>query len=307
MPDTDPRKYGKPALPASQLMQFLVAKGLHIDDMAFAEECLNKIGYYRLKIYSRFFESDAKRFEPGTTFSDVLKCYDLDRDLRMLANDAIERVEVAVRSVLCETLCAEGGPHFFLEKEVYFQPSKPKKGFDPAVFFRAVQRKAANDPIIQHYTRTYTTPDIAPFWCLCEVFTFGDISKIYSALKLNYRKRIAKEFDLDEKVLVSWMKTITTFRNACAHHKKIFNTRFLVNQPIRAQRVKHLMSDDLLFSRLILLYEIMKSSQAFSRSAWFAKLCDIIQNRPRFISLSDMGFPDGWAEDDFWATGSENP
>lgn len=82
----------------------LQSRGMVIDDMAEAEHCLSRIGYYRLSGYSypfRQYDKTNKKaldnFKGGTNFSDVVNLYNFDRKLRLLALDAIERIELAVQ------------------------------------------------------------------------------------------------------------------------------------------------------------------------------------------------------------------
>ena len=74
------------------------------DDVA-AENYLDRIGYYRLSGYWYPFRqidsTDPKKrldqFEDGTHFTDALNLYVFDKKLRLLAMDALERIEVAIR------------------------------------------------------------------------------------------------------------------------------------------------------------------------------------------------------------------
>ena len=85
--------FSKPALPPAALLAHLQAKGLVVSDALLAERALARIGYYRLLIYMRPLQLPAlpRRFMPGTTFEQILALYDLDRELRLLCLDAIER------------------------------------------------------------------------------------------------------------------------------------------------------------------------------------------------------------------------
>ena len=83
-----------------------------ITDVAKAETCLHRIGYYRLSGSAYPFSghreivrnkegSDSIRlyenFRPETDFSKVMDLYVFDKRLRLLFLDAIERIEVGLR------------------------------------------------------------------------------------------------------------------------------------------------------------------------------------------------------------------
>ena len=67
-------------------------------------------GYYRLSPYTIPFQTDrtTHSFSPGTTFDDILYIYVFDRQLRLLTTDALERVEVAVRAAVSNTMSTQG-------------------------------------------------------------------------------------------------------------------------------------------------------------------------------------------------------
>lgn len=74
-----------------------------IPDPAAAIHGLQYIGYYRLSAYALSYQDctlPGKPFRPGATFDQIVDLYRFDRELRLLVLDAIERIEVALRSTL---------------------------------------------------------------------------------------------------------------------------------------------------------------------------------------------------------------
>lgn len=109
-----PRIYSKPALGESQLLARWQSRGLVLPDEDRALRYLRYIGYYRLSAYVRSFEGTERDvLRPGTTFDEVLRLYVFDRKLRLLVLDAIERVEVALRSSTSDHLARIDGPHWY--------------------------------------------------------------------------------------------------------------------------------------------------------------------------------------------------
>jgi len=64
------------------------------------QQCLKVVSYYRLSGYWYPFRRSDNTFKPDTSFAEVWTRYAFDRQLRLLVMDAIERIEVAVRSKL---------------------------------------------------------------------------------------------------------------------------------------------------------------------------------------------------------------
>ena len=94
---------------ANQLQQ-LQDRGLQVDSPAAALDYLERLGYYRLSGYwyplrtidvaASMAQGKAVRadsFVPGSRFEDVVRLYVFDKKLRLLALDALERIEMAVR------------------------------------------------------------------------------------------------------------------------------------------------------------------------------------------------------------------
>lgn len=90
--------FDKPFQTIQQQVEILSNRGLITDDGA--EHYLKHLNYYRLSGYWLPFQIDTKEhlFKPNTNFSDVLNLYIFDREFRLLLLDAIERIEVSVRT-----------------------------------------------------------------------------------------------------------------------------------------------------------------------------------------------------------------
>ncbi len=110
--------YGKPALTHDELVDRWVQRGLEIPDRARALRYARHLGYFRLSPYTIPFQLNGSthQFRRGVTFDDVLDLYVFDRELRLLVMDALERVEVAVRSALTDHMStAGGGPYWWID------------------------------------------------------------------------------------------------------------------------------------------------------------------------------------------------
>lgn len=119
--------YTKPALDSSQHIMQWQQRGLGVVDTARAEHYVSAIGYYRLSAYTLPFQvgNPIHHFQAGTTFDQVLYLYVFDRQLRLLVMDAIERIEVAVRSQLNNHMAQKYGPHWYLDEQ-YFDRNERK-------------------------------------------------------------------------------------------------------------------------------------------------------------------------------------
>lgn len=96
----------------------LIERGLGCDDPGRLENYLTTIGYYRLSAYWHPFElpstdgnSRNHRFQADTHFDHILNLYIFDRQLRLLVMEAIERIEVSVRTCWATALAMRHGSH----------------------------------------------------------------------------------------------------------------------------------------------------------------------------------------------------
>lgn len=289
MPPT--RVYNKTGLSIPDLVTHLTGRGLAIADPAKAADRLERIGYYRLLVYLRAFQTAAKDFLPGTSFEDVLELYEFDRKLRLVCLDAIERIEVALRSAIVQKLAVPLGPHFYLDVAHYERPDRKQKFLD--------QVNKARYLGLDHYRQTYLSPAEPPIWTALEAVTLGDSSYLFADLKTLHRKAIAAGFGHDEQVIVSWFKCLTVLRNMCAHHNRLWNFRFRVNMPILARTMAAagiFAGGDSLHTRAVILTELL--NQIAPGNSWKAELKALVQSTPGRDAL--MGFPAGWQTHPFW-------
>ena len=90
----------KPAFTIADQIALLKHRGMLFRNEANAPHFLENISYYRLKGYWWDMQSDYVKhtFKPNTYFEDVIDLYIFDRHLRLIMFDAIERIEIALRT-----------------------------------------------------------------------------------------------------------------------------------------------------------------------------------------------------------------
>lgn len=113
---------GQKATTVEQQIALLKTRGMLFDcDLEKVKETLLDIGYYRLGFYWNPFEIDGNHnFKTGTKFSDVVKLYYLDVDLKNILNKALNRIEINLRTQLIYIVSNEYAelPTWFANKKV---------------------------------------------------------------------------------------------------------------------------------------------------------------------------------------------
>lgn len=221
-------KFCKPPIDIDAQVALLKRRGLIIADEDAARHYPQFVGYYRLAGYALPFQINynadgSHRFISGASFADVLDLYIFDRKLRLAVMDAVERIEVAVRAGISQTMSERHGAHWFMAAE-HFVPRFRHDDFVERVKFdigHDKHRAAARQTFIKHYYGKYDEPALPPSWMVFEVLSFGTISQAFKHLTRQNQKSIARLFQFDGSVLSSWLHALTYLRNLAAHHQRL--------------------------------------------------------------------------------------
>ncbi len=95
---TPKASYQKPWQTHADQVARLVARGLEVPNPTFAEQFLSHVNHYRFSGYCIAFEQPRHLFPKGVTFDDVAHAYMFDTTLRDLLTEALEVLEIDVRS-----------------------------------------------------------------------------------------------------------------------------------------------------------------------------------------------------------------
>lgn len=306
-------KYNKPALSNTDLLARWQAKGLVVACSADAERALNFIGYFRLRGYALPLMTQTpagRHFKPGVTFDHILARYEFDRDLRSITLGQLERIEVAVRSVISNQMSLRYGPFWYLNHpaQVLGHAAGHRGKSEPfplGGFLGEVEREThrSKDQFAQHYFNTYTEPLLPPSWLMAECLSFGKWSLLYKHLQKadpahpNPKKAVAKAFGLSVSLLESWLHALTILRNTCAHHGRVWNRRFAYRPEVYAQAPHHFRDPQSYYCLAVVMRLFSRVVDAHDE--WPIRLMDLFKAHPG-IDPADLGFPLGWEADLIW-------
>lgn len=223
-------EFCKPPLKVSDQIELLKKRGMAIADEARATRVLQNINYYRLRAYWLPFEApEALRlvagehlFKQGTDFDRVVSAYVFDRKLRVLLLEAIERVEIALRTHWAQILAEGYGAHAYLDPNLFNKTHI----YDACLSSLDEELDRSKETFVQHYKGKYTKPSRPPIWAICELLTLGQLSKWMGNIKRRQdRQAIAARLGLDEVVVCAFAHHLTHVRNLCAHHSRVWNRK----------------------------------------------------------------------------------
>ncbi len=232
-------KFEKPSSTPREQITLLSGRGLIIDDPEKAEYYLRHIGYYRLSAYFIPFQigpvsENPHQFRPKITFQGILDLYIFDRQLRLYFNDALERIEIAIRAMLTDHMAHNHGPHWFLNSSLFYNPLEHAK-----IIVKISNDVGSNNggrkkgEAVRHYFKKYKDPSLPPTWVVMEELSIGTLSRLFKAIRNDEKHEIADYFKISCDVFESWLHSLTVLRNRCAHHSRTWNRTF---PPIKIPR-----------------------------------------------------------------------
>ena len=289
-----------------------------------AESYLLNIGYHRLSAYIYPFYRSPKSdlmLKEGTTFEQVLTLYRFDKKLRMLLFNEIEKIEVAIRSVLADTYtaaqvsgagfgvairsvladigCQELDDRYWITKPGYFANADK---FNQTLAVIEKELASSKEDYIEDFRRNYVEK-YPPAWMITEVLSFGNLNYIYSNIANNrLMKRIACYFGLKPQVFTSWLTVLANLRNMCCHHARVWNRDFMLN-PAEPRKTSNAWIDTSkidkkkIFYRLCIVRYFLSS---ISPNNNFHEKINILLTLFPSIDITAMGFSKEWQKDTLW-------
>ncbi len=296
--------YNKPHLSYSQQRNKLIQQGMILDVCdEQAEHHLAHFNYYRLSGYWYEYRLPNNHFKPNTKFSEIIRLYKFDKELRLLLLDAIEQIEVSIRTKLAYHLGEKYGAHPLLDSRLFDNQYKYNKTLSK---LKAEVGKSRED-FIMHLTRKYQEA-IPPVWAVVEVMTMGQLSNWYKNLKTRQdAKTIAENYQLDSTVLNSLLHHLTILRNHCAHHARVWNKSLTFTLQIPTIKpVEVIKSFQMgqheqrkIYNTLVMMAWMLNIIQP--DHDWTHRLKTLITQYPE-INTQYMGFPSDWESYDIWKT-----
>ena len=163
------------------------------------------------------------RFLAGVSFEDALGLYRFDSALRTLLLDAIQSIEVSLRSQWAHVPSVVHGPLFYMQPQHFkadFAGDSPRGWNHGQACARLLGIcRASKDPLVQ---RAVEAHEQLPSWVVAEVMSLGQLVSWYSNLEdLDMREGISRIYGLSEELLCSFLPCLIAIRNICAHHGQL--------------------------------------------------------------------------------------
>lgn len=295
-------KYAKPPLTIDDQVKLLFQRGMDGDPELMARQ-LTAVNYYRLSGYWHTFRKPDDSFKPDTAFDQVWATYVFDRHLRLLVMDAIERIEIAVRSLMAYYHAHEHGAFAYSED----LSSLPKMSPDDHKEFLAriaEETERSKETFVEHFQAKYgDSHRYLPVWMVTEVMSFGSVLTFFRNSSSKVKTAVASEFGMPHKVFESWLLSLNTIRNIVAHHARLWN-RVLGLKPIIPRIADYpdwhtpvKVENKRVFAILTICRHCLR--EIAPQSKWMERL-ETLLARFSTIPTSYMGIPENWKECPIW-------
>ncbi len=294
-------QYSKPALTYEEQADLLLWRGLQADRGLLISR-LKRVNYYRLSGFLYPFRDHNDRFKPGTNLDVVWRRYTFDRRLRLTVLDAIERVEIAIRTQLIYEHVHRYGPFGYVNRATL--PNLTGDRFNQFLSRVTEETKRSHEVFVDHFKKKYgDTHNDLPLWIVSEILPFGAMYTLFMGADPDIKRTIADTYRIPDKVLISWLNVLNTVRNICAHHGRLWN-RELGVKPLMPNIRKHPQWHQPVAipnHRVFAVLTILKYMTSFiaPQSGWPIRLHNLLAEYAD-IPKASMGFPQDWRNCPIW-------
>lgn len=209
-------------------LEILRDKGLVIDDEEYAKKIILRENYFFLMGYRHLFlnPDNDRCFLPSTNFRELYSLFYFDRQLRNIMFKNILIIENNTKSIFSYILSQKYG---YREAD-YLRPSNYNQSPDKVrqvndllkKMKRQIRVNGAQHEATKHYINKY---GYIPLWIVVKVLSFGITSELYTIMKPQDQREIAKEYDVEAENLLTFLPILSNYRNLCAHEDILFEHR----------------------------------------------------------------------------------
>ncbi len=287
----------KPALTYDQQIDRLIhVHNLTISTPDAAISILKRVNYYRLSGYGIGLKKSDKPEEylDGISLNHIYRLYLFDSSLRNALFHLIEQLEVQLRTQLSYCISLKYGPEGYMDASNFLnKKNKHEQSIHKIIIdnFEKERSRQKNVPFVKHHNLKYGGH--FPIWVAIELFTFGNLSSLYSILNLEDKRQISSLYDTKPQYLSSWILSLVEIRNICAHYSRLYNMPLKQAPHLYSDLAKHIpQRSNKLFPVLIAVKRMLNSN--YQWQDFEHKLEKLMDDYADVIRLSFIGFPKNW-------------
>ena len=243
----------KEYMSTNNLIDYLINKGVKINDRTFVYNVIEKYSYYSLiNTYKDIFKDINGNYINNVTFDEIYALFEFDKNLKIVFLKYILEIEYLIRTKVSETISLNYGiKEYLIESNFDGNNSHTVEVINKIK--EEIKRQKDKHNAVKHYLNVY---GYLPPFVLVKILSFGELSKLCNILKQKDRQLISKSFKISDKLLNQILTNISMIRNICAHNDRLYNFRskFLIS-------FKNIDSNYIIYDNLTNTYMIMKSME----------------------------------------------
>ncbi len=285
-------------------LELLKQRDLIISNEPYALNKLKHINYYRLSAYflPLQYKKDSpnkNKFFPNTSFENIIKLYYFDTELRKIIFEAIESIEIFLRTQIAYFHAQCYGAFGYLDITTLRENYQTE--FDELHKDIIEEKTRSKEVFIKHFRDKYHTTDL-PIWTVVEIISFGSLSKLFMLLKESEQNEVISCMgDINKVVFFKWFKALSSVRNACAHHSRLWNKTLGVSFEVpRKNKLFEKLENShnkIFFALSVIEYILARIGE--DEIGFKNKIKQLLQKYPN-IDKQAMGFIENWEKLDIW-------
>lgn len=284
-------------------------KHIIIPDQQYAEEILQRIGYFSLMGgYKHLFRVPfAKKYKPGTSFDEIVALYQFDAELRELFLKYLLQIERHVGNLMAYYFMELHGisQAEYMDPNNYNNIPRNRKTIGGLIKKLHGAINTTEYEYVNHYRTKYNN---IPLWVTTSVLTFGSLSKMYNVLPQSLRSKVCRHFpSVNQRQLERFLSVLTKYRNVCAHSDRLFTYKTIdqiLDTPLHAklgipkQGNQYIYGKQDLFAVVIAFRYLLPKEDFTNFKRKLIREIGKLNKRLVHITekelLEQMGFPEKW-------------
>ena len=290
-------------------IDILKHKGMIISDESYAKQILLRENYFFLNGYRHLFmEPGDRQFISGTTFEEMYSLFLFDRSFRTIIFKYLLVIENNLKSITSYQLSKKYGYRerdYLKEKNFTSAPEKQAQLNDLIrKMKRQIRVNGSQHSATLHYVSNY---GYIPLWILVKVLSFGIVSEMFSILKPEHQKDIARIYEIDPEEFMVYLPILANYRNLCAHEDILYENRTqkAINDTVYHQLLKIRKEDDEyvygkndVFALIIIMRQMLQNEDFKNMIIELENVVQTLNYNLHTISINSvlnrMGFPLNW-------------
>ncbi len=287
-------------------------KGMIIKDEKYTKQVLLRENYFFLNGYRHLFlisETD-KRFKEGTTFEEMYSLFLFDRSFRNVLFKYLLVIENNLKSITSYQLSKKYGyrERDYLKPKNFTQEPQRQAQLDDLLkkMKRQIRVNGSQHSATLHYVSNY---GYIPLWILVKVLSFGIVSELFSVLKKEDQKDIAKVYEISPETMMVYLPILANYRNLCAHEDILYENKTqksiddtVFHQLLRIKKMddEFIQGKNDLFALIIIMKQMLSSEDFKNMTVELDNIIETLNYNLNTIEigavLNKMGFPINWKD-----------